>query len=186
MAQLVRLVRDVTGVVNVDPATGIRFGFGYVNENIPLELVAEEWATFENNVSFKAARQEVEDLLKDALEFNKLHAYFSEGYLDGIVENMLDHWASEYEENDVVYEYVTYADEAKTQPVTVIEYHSADNSYVVKKSPYFTYRGLCSPCAPNGGQLETPGSFKTYCLSPEDFTGDPPYPIYNMDGLRLR
>lgn len=49
----------------------------------------------------------------------------------------------------------------------------------VQLSPYYTYAAACSPCAPNAGDLDKQGSFKSYCLGPEWFENDKaPYPVY--------
>jgi len=55
----------------------------------------------------------------------------------------------------------------------------------IQKSPYYTYAQFCSPCAPGACYLLTPlnskhSGNKCYCLGPEWFDGNPPYPIYKF------
>ena len=54
------------------------------------------------------------------------------------------------------------------------------NDVWVFKSPYTAERGLCSPCCPNAGHLETKGGYLTYALGPEwfDKPEDMPYELH--------
>lgn len=63
---------------------------------------------------------------------------------------------------------------------------SENNELWIFESKYYTYADLCSPCAPNAGDLdsadEDTGTFKTYCLGHEFFeSGTAPYPVYKVD-----
>ena len=58
------------------------------------------------------------------------------------------------------------------------------NDIFIFKSPYFTYAGFCSPCAPGAGHLRTitPDGVKTYCFGHDWFEGDEaPYPVYSVE-----
>ena len=56
----------------------------------------------------------------------------------------------------------------------VIQHNYDDNWIWVFKSPYITYCRLCSPCASNAGDLETPdrSGVVTYCLDSSFFVDD--------------
>jgi hypothetical protein len=57
------------------------------------------------------------------------------------------------------------------------------NIFVIK-SPYYTETRLCSPCAPNAGDLSSPeeNGFKVYCFSHAWFDGEKaPYPVYKVE-----
>jgi len=49
------------------------------------------------------------------------------------------------------------------------------------ESPYYTFAGFCSPCAPGAGHLRsiTPNGVKTYCFGHDWFDNEEaPYPVY--------
>ena len=52
---------------------------------------------------------------------------------------------------------------------------------IITKSPFYTLRGLASPCFPNGGHLLTEGGYETYCLPHDWFPeGKAPYRVYDV------
>jgi hypothetical protein len=53
------------------------------------------------------------------------------------------------------------------------------------ESPYYCHRGLCSPCAPNAGHLNTIGEYKTYCLPPNWYQGNIPFDIFESSSGAL-
>lgn len=66
-----------------------------------------------------------------------------------------------------------------------LEYSDTLNAFFVTKSPYYTFAALCSPCAPNAGNLDTPrdetrGGVKTYCLGHDYFENGAPYPVFDV------
>lgn len=66
-----------------------------------------------------------------------------------------------------------------------IEYAESLNAFFVTRSPYYTFVALCSPCAPNAGDLDTPrdetrGAVKAYCLGHDFFEGNTPYQVFSV------
>lgn len=56
---------------------------------------------------------------------------------------------------------------------------SADDSDIfVTRSPFVTLAAKCSPCAPNAGDLSTPGGVMAYCPPPEWWL--------DVKGMRIR
>jgi hypothetical protein len=58
----------------------------------------------------------------------------------------------------------------------------------ILKSPYYTFAGFCSPCAPGAGHLRTidPEGVKTYCFGKDWFEDEKaPYPIYRVSDNSL-
>jgi len=56
-----------------------------------------------------------------------------------------------------------------------------DSDLFIVKSPFATFRGLCSPCAPNAGHLMSEGSYLTYCLDKLWFIDSkPPYEYHKL------
>ena len=57
-----------------------------------------------------------------------------------------------------------------------------DGDIFILKSPYFTYCGFCSPCAPGAGYLLDPGEVKSYCFGPDWFDSEvAPYKVYSVE-----
>ena len=54
------------------------------------------------------------------------------------------------------------------------------NDIWITDSKYYTHAQFCSPCAPGACYLSNPceDGAKAYCLGPDWFNGNPPYPIY--------
>lgn len=51
----------------------------------------------------------------------------------------------------------------------------------ITESSYYTLCGLCSPCAPNAGDLTSKGNLKAYCFSHDFFPeGKAPYKVYSV------
>lgn len=64
----------------------------------------------------------------------------------------------------------------------IIDLNTGDSDLFVIKSPYYTLRGYCSPCAPNACFLKTAGEEKTYCLGADWFESEKaPYPIFSVE-----
>ena len=64
-----------------------------------------------------------------------------------------------------------------------IQHTYEDNWVWVFKSPYTTTCRLCSPCAPNAGDLDSPdeSGVETYCLDASFFENEkPPYTYKNV------
>ena len=65
-------------------------------------------------------------------------------------------------------------------------HQSADDTDIfVIKSPFYTYCGLCSPCAPGAGDLSCERTketgFMTYCFGHDWFEENKaPYPVYDV------
>jgi hypothetical protein len=61
----------------------------------------------------------------------------------------------------------------------------SDGDIFVTKSKFYTLCGMCSPCAPNAGDLTSEGSLKTYCLGPDWFDehNPIPYKVYTDESL---
>ena len=71
-----------------------------------------------------------------------------------------------------------------------IEQRFDDPDIFVLKSPYYTKCRLCSPCAPNAGDLSAPDyslGVRTYCLGRDWFEDSKsPYLVFNMSNLRRK
>jgi hypothetical protein len=56
-----------------------------------------------------------------------------------------------------------------------------DTDIFIEKSPYYTYCGFCSPCAPGAGYLMDEGNVKAYCFDHDWFEdGIAPYKVYDV------
>ena len=52
----------------------------------------------------------------------------------------------------------------------------------ITKSPYYTFCGFCSPCAPGAGYLTSDGNVKSYCLNHDWFEDNKaPYTVYSVE-----
>ena len=68
----------------------------------------------------------------------------------------------------------------------ILLYNTNDNDVCVIDSPVVARRGLCSPCAPNGCYLETPGEFLCYALPSDWFEeGEMPYEVAEVPSSHL-
>ena len=58
-----------------------------------------------------------------------------------------------------------------------------DGDIFITKSIYYTKCQYCSPCAPGAGYLTNSceNGVKSYCLGPDWFEGEPPYPVFRVD-----
>lgn len=126
---------------NVNPETGIRYGV--VSLNSLAEWVFDEFFQSGVNLSYQAALDE----------------WISEG-------NDPDSEDFEYESDEDTYELET-SDGLKLGLSTL---GGAYNVWVLE-SPHTVRCGLCSPCCPNAGNLDSYGEFVAYTLPPEWFRG---------------
>ena len=128
---------------NVNPDTGIRYGI--VSLNSLADWVFDEFLTGGTNLSYEAAlaEWELEGNDRDVDEFD-------------------------YEGDEDTFELLT-PDGLKLGLSTL---GGAYNVWVYE-SPYVVNHGLCSPCVPNCGNIDTPGDFECYTLPADWFrTGD--------------
>lgn len=191
---------------NMDLETGIHYGVISYNSIMP-EALDDVYQRGEN-LTYRAAVEEarknlraallslrdgderpINDLLSDIVVARKVNEYrraiiaevdFDVNGSGEIVESDLNaawdvieqEWNDRYEENEDTY---------RLEENGYILETSSLGLYVIK-SPYWTETRLCSPCAPNAGDLDNPeeGGVKTYCLGADWFDGEVPYPIQEV------
>lgn len=146
------------GQTNIDKATGIRYGI------IPASDVGQAW-------------------------YDSSEAYYGLPHCphcgDELPENIQD--GTDCPECGKRIRYVgeeCYGDEAISFDLDDGEYkatQSGDVDIFIIKSPYYTFAGFCSPCAPGAGHLRSSGDVKTYCFDHDWFEdGKAPYKVFRV------
>lgn len=99
-------------------------------------------------------RQRAADLVTEFVDLGS-GTFDIDEVIDSVLEDFNQHWDNSWkyrlEEDGFVYELVT---------------HSGLCLWVLK-SPFKVATTLCSPCAPNAGDLAREGGYDTYCPGPE-------------------
>lgn len=191
---------------NMDLETGIHYGVISYNSIMPeaLDGVYQRGENLTYHAAVEEARENlraallslrdgderpINDLLSDIVVTRKVNDYrraiiaevdFDVNGSGEIVESDLNaawdvieqEWNDRYEENEDTY---------RLEEDGYILETSSLGLYVIK-SPYWTKARLCSPCAPNAGDLDIPDEdgVKTYCLGAGWFEGEAPYLIHEV------
>jgi hypothetical protein len=168
---------------NVDHATGIRFGV--IHSNC---LSSDAIADIQDNgedLTYAAAAEDAKAQIRSAMSdcLEEIIGYRTKSALDSAVAVVWESISQDYNDGYDP-DGSTYLYESGGYKITLC----ADGDLFVELSPYYALRGLCSPCAPNAGHLNTDGEYRTYCLAPdwymdtdEDPDGDrPDFDIYNV------
>ena len=155
------------GQTNIDHETGIRYGV------IPSNRLGE--GSFERiqsngqDLDYADAMDEIKQDLSWSIK-SVLKDYSTTFDADDIAQDIIDGLNFEFESTG---DFTRYAYKDGNVEFIVC----SDGDIFVTKSKYYTLCGLCSPCAPGAGYLETAGNYKTYCLGPDWFdNGVAPYP----------
>lgn len=129
---------------NINPSTGVRYGI--VSLDSLAEWAGDEFLVYGTNESFIAALDE------------------ARGGGDWLSEAVFE---EEYEEDEDVYSLELAKDGLKLQ----LSYLGGAPLVWVLESAHTTRARLCSPCVPNGGDLDSldEGGFVCYTLPPEWF-----------------
>lgn len=168
---------------NYDEKTGIHYGV--ISPNSINQDALNDLYNDGTDPHYEVAKKELLDNFKQFCEENYLH--FDNINTDSIEDDFNDHFESCGDGQ------CDYEDKEYTLHI------SGDNFGIfVIRSPYYTFTRLCSPCAPNAGDLNNPSKidkrFKdrsdpgftngvmTYCLDPSFFDEDKaPYKVYRVD-----
>ncbi len=154
------------GRTNVDMDNGIRYGFIPAND-----LASHAWDTIMNDgedLDYTEAIENLKDELARTIK-STVEDYDPRFDCKQAAEDIVDAMEFILESSG---DCTRYKYENKGLEFSTL----SDGDLVVIKSPYFTYCGHCSPCAPGGGYLKSGGSVKTYCLGPEWFDENSPIP----------
>lgn len=144
---------------NVHPETGVRYGTVYLNSLA--DWVFDEFLHNGEDLSYKSAKEDFEQSFR---------AYF-EGDpddLDDALDEALDRFNDEYMSEESNYRLVQDGLELE------LTYLGGAPLVWVLKSPHTTRVRLCSPCAPNAGDLDAPdeNGVEAYTLPTEWFRQD--------------
>ena len=167
---------------NVDHATGIRYGV--ISQHAISSYALDDITQSGTDLDYENAVQDLQDAIGASVR-KAIADYARASAIDRVVDAAVDAAWTELEQdfND------GYEADGSSYLLEDEEYSvllCADGDIFVRRSPYYTFRGLCSPCAPNAGHLQTAGDYKAYCLGPDWFDraeGSPiPYgPVYRVD-----
>jgi hypothetical protein len=148
-------------IYNEDPITHMHFGFGHGNmiSGEALGDICQEG----DDLVYDDALANLKEEFKDAITSFLSNNYLTEHNLD--IDRMFDDNIQDIFSDNYQNDYCRYRYEKDGY---IIEYDNNTNDLTVIKSPYYALRGICSPCAPNGGYLGSEGQLPTYCLG-EDF-----------------
>lgn len=145
------------GLSNIDKATGIRYGV--IPQNEVLQAWAEESEDYYGEPSCPACGADLDVDVDDGHVCDCGHT------IDWVGEECYSFEPLSYYFKDG-------------------EYEAESDSYgdiFITKSPYYTYCGFCSPCAPGAGYLTDRGDdCKAFCFGPDWFDGECPYPVYRV------
>ena len=154
-----------SGITNIDPKTGIRYGI--INQN---EIGQYWFDDSEANYKYECSNcgsDIEEELLSDECP----------------------HCGKEFDHDEWdMFEPVSFSYDSEGYKM---EQSQNDTDIFVLESKYYTYAQFCSPCAPGAGYLMTPlkdkiEANKTYCLGHEWFEGKAPYKVYSVEtGRRI-
>ena len=145
-----------------------------VSSQDSLDLMGELIRSWYHGELYRTPPDDLDDWLDHYVKLSE------ETFVESLWEDVSDDWNDRYEsvESSYSYEYDGYV-------LTL----GSDGDIFVIKSPYYTLRGLCSPCAPNACYLETDGNLKCYCLGPEWFDAEyepMSYPCFKLtDGSEV-
>lgn len=151
------------GRVNIDHATGIRYGV--ISQDEVLQAWSDESEPYYGIPHCPKCGNEVKELsLEEETKGYEIAKYESEDY---VCEDCKYVFGSESAFGD---EPVSFDYEEEGYSATQA---GDDTDIFILKSPYFTYAQFCSPCAPGAGHLGNPMNketgVKTYCFGHDWF-----------------
>lgn len=163
----------MTSTVNIDPNTGIRFG---VVDGKSVPDLLDDILTFGENLSYDDYMQHVEEQLRAAEsleEIRDLVPYDPETPLEfplceEKIEELMELIAENYEPREDEYELVFPEDDEHY----LLTYLGGAPLIFVCKSKFVTRCRGCSPCVPNGGDLDSPveeNGVIAYCFNPTKY-----------------
>ena len=165
---------------NYDEKTGIHFGV--ISPNNICQETLNDLCDKSTDTIYEESKNE---MIKDLNAFCDNHGLSIHNIP---ADEIIEEWNQSYQNDNHGYE---YEDQEYTLKI-------CDDNFgiFVIKSPYYTYTRLCSPCAPNAGDLDNPikadhrckditnTGAKTYCLPREFFDSEYskiPYRYYRVD-----
>lgn len=173
------------GLSNIDKETGIRFGV--ISQNEVLQIWVDE-----SEADYGKAT--CPDCGNEAKELEVKTTQLESGVLiESIIPKSMENWErAEYESEDYYCESckkVFGAESAFPEEPLAFHYEKAgykcfqsgdDTDIFIELSPYYTYAGFCSPCAPGAGDLSNPfvnhwensGTNQKGNNTPEDYPND--------------
>jgi hypothetical protein len=149
-------------MVNANPETGIRYGV--VSLNSLEDWVFDEFFQNGENLTANEAHKEAK------AEFIEERRY-AEGSLLTAEARAIEEWEERGEQefwDSWECDEATYELETEGMKLGLSTLGGAYNVWVFE-SPHTAEHGLCSPCCPNAGNIDTPGSFQCYTLPAEWF-----------------
>ena len=169
-------------MANYDEKTGIHYGV--ISPNSICQETLSELCDKSVDTIYEESKEDFTNQIENILNDNG----FSIGQIDEVLTPAIDCFNENYNNDNHGYEY---------EDKEYILHISDDNFGIfVIKSPYYTFTRLCSPCAPNAGDLDNPikadhrckditnTGAKTYCLPREFFDSEYskiPYRYYRVD-----
>lgn len=191
------------GQLNIDKATGIRFGVISQHSLMP-EALDDCWQN-SRDLTYEAAVAEFKRKLERCENDDELNELIAEelgervakrvGFqrretgLEEVWESICDYWNDAYQADD--HDWLYEQDGYKLT-------NCLQSDVFILSSPYFTYAQYCSPCVPGACNLDSPlvtppdsGDFepdwqalrdnRAYCLGHDWFEGGKaPYPVYSV------
>jgi hypothetical protein len=158
------------GQVNVDRATGIRYGVIHQHD-------LAHWALVEFEADYGSPT--CGHCGADAVEYdNEAHGDYDCGR--GCSDFACEECEKVFDSSDA------YGDEPISHNLDDGEYLATMDQYgdiFILKSPYYTRAGFCSPCAPGACHLSSPcdDGEKCFCFGHDWFEGDKaPYTVYRV------
>ena len=138
-------------IPNINPETSIPFG--YISTHSIRQEIVDEIFTYGENLSFKDALQELQEAI-DCLPYQMVH----DALKDAAAEALSDAWDADEEI------YAFEIDGVKGQT----SWLGGALLLVILESPVIANCAPCSPCCPNAGDLDNPGTYQAYGV-PEDW-----------------
>jgi hypothetical protein len=143
---------------NTNPETGIRYGI-ISSQSLHSEII-HEIQSIGSDIYFEEAcddiRMSLEGVLRD---------YMPKENIDEIAEDAINRFGENYEHDEPVHEFILNGVKGRTT------WLGGALHVWIFDSPYLTHRGLCSPCVPNCGDLDSKfndeGGYKCYDVPPD-------------------
>jgi hypothetical protein len=136
---------------------GIHYGFYYgtkISGEALDDICQGEDLIYNENI--EELKEEFKEVIKDFCDNNYINHENIDIDNNSLWDNILDEYNNNYMNDYSKYRY--------EEGGYIIEYDNNSNDLIIIKSPYYTYRGVCSPCAPNGCYLESEGNIPCYVL----------------------
>ncbi|MFA5760499.1 MAG: hypothetical protein WC877_01900 [Dehalococcoidales bacterium] len=141
---------------------GIHYGFYYGNKissEVLNDICMGDDLIYEENI--EELKEAFKDTIREFCENNNLDSEHIGMDNNDLLDDIIDQFNNNYQNDYHKYRY--------EKDGYIIEYSNDSDDLIVIKSPYWTFRGFCSPCAPNGCYLGSDGNIPSYCLDKDFF-----------------